>query len=147
MPAMMPGLIIQRIKPAHEQRGSALLEALIAILIFSMGILAIVGLQAVSMKASSDAKYRVDAGFLANQVLADMWVDRNNLANYVWNGTGTAPAEITDWVTQVQNTLPGTIVNTPSIAVDVNNVVTVTVRWQAPDDQPHLLIMTADIQG
>lgn len=144
---MKPGLIIKRIKPADGQRGSALLEALIALLIFSMGILAIVGLQAVSMKASSDANYRVDAGFLANQVLADMWVDRNNLANYVWDGTGTVPAEITDWVAQVRNTLPGTIVNSPSIAVDVNNVVTVTVRWQAPDDQPHLLIMTADIQG
>jgi len=76
---------------AQQQRGSVLLEAMIAILIFSMGILAIVGLQAASLKAVSESKYRVDASFLANQVVSDMWVDRNNLASYVWDGSGTAP--------------------------------------------------------
>lgn len=51
-----------------------LLEALIAILIFSMGILAIVALQAVSIKLAGDAKYRSDAALLAEEMLAQMWV-------------------------------------------------------------------------
>lgn len=50
-----------------------LLEALIAILIFSMGILAIVALQAVSIKLAGDAKYRSDAALLAEELLAQMW--------------------------------------------------------------------------
>lgn len=144
---MTPNLKMRPRSAPDAQRGSVLLEALIAILIFSMGILAIVGLQAVSMKAASDAKYRVDASFLANQVLADMWLDRNNLANYVWDGTGAAPTSLTNWMTQVQATLPGTTANPPSITVDGNNVVTITVRWQAPDELPHQLITMADIQG
>lgn len=55
------------------QRGSMMLEALISILIFSIGILAIIGLQAASIKMSSDAKYRSDASFLASQLVAQMW--------------------------------------------------------------------------
>lgn len=55
------------------QHGSMMLEALISILIFSIGILAIIGLQAASIKMSSDAKYRSDASFLASQLVAQMW--------------------------------------------------------------------------
>ena len=51
-----------------------ILEALIAILVFSIGILAIVALQAVSMKLAGDAKYRSDASLLAEELLAKMWV-------------------------------------------------------------------------
>jgi len=50
-----------------------LLEALIAILIFSLGILAIVALQAVSIKLTEDAKYRSDAALLAEELLGQMW--------------------------------------------------------------------------
>lgn len=144
--------MLKRTTPAtlthiRQQSGSMLLEAMIAILIFSMGILAIVGLQAVSLKTVSESKYRVDASFLANQVVADMWVDRNNLASYAWNGASPAPAAIATWVTQVQSTLPGADINPPTITV-VGNVVTVTVFWRPPrEPAAHQYVALADIQG
>lgn len=52
-----------------------MLEALISILIFSIGILAIVGLQVSSVNMSSDAKYRADASMLAGQYIGKMWED------------------------------------------------------------------------
>lgn len=58
-----------------------ILEALIAILVFSIGILAIVALQAVSMKLAGDAKYRADASLLAEELLAKMWVSDRDPAN------------------------------------------------------------------
>ncbi len=58
-----------------------ILEALIAILIFSIGILAIVALQAVSMKLAGDAKYRSDASLLAEELLAKIWVSDRVPAN------------------------------------------------------------------
>lgn len=74
------------LKPTPPHRGQAgvmLLEALIAILVFSFGILAIVGLQASAIKSTSDAKFRADAAFLANQILGVIWSDdRANLAGY-----------------------------------------------------------------
>lgn len=59
----------------QAQHGSVLLEALIAFLIFSMGILGVIGLQATSINNTLDARYRTDAAFLANQIIAQMWVD------------------------------------------------------------------------
>lgn len=57
-----------------RQSGLALLEGLIAILIFSMSVLAVVGLQATAIGKGSESQYRADAAFLANQLLAQMWV-------------------------------------------------------------------------
>jgi type IV pilus assembly protein PilV len=120
--------------PARQQRGAMMLEALIGILIFSTGILALVGMQALSIKYVSDAKYRADASFLANQVIADMWVHRATLANYAYTGSGTVPSEISGWVTSVQNALPGAATNLPIIAVDTTTgAVSVTVRWRPPN--------------
>src|SRR5439155_165247 len=52
-------------KAPKRQDGVMLLEALIAILIFSIGILAVVGLQAVSIRNVTDAKHRTEAAYLA----------------------------------------------------------------------------------
>lgn len=50
-----------------------LLEALIGILIFSLGILALVALQATAVQLTSDARYRTDATLLANRLIGQMW--------------------------------------------------------------------------
>jgi type IV pilus assembly protein PilV len=71
------------------QKGIVLLEALIAILIFSIGILGAVGLQASMIKANSDAKYRAEAGFLAEQRISQMWVDQEHLDTYAEEDPGT----------------------------------------------------------
>ena len=62
--------------PRSIQRGILLLEALIAILLVSFGILGLVALWANSLKNASEAKYRTDASFLANEMIGQMWMDR-----------------------------------------------------------------------
>ena len=127
------------------QKGSALLEALFAMLIFSIGILALVGLQAVSIKNSIDAKHRSEASYMANRIIAQMWVDRSNLNAYAHNETGTtcsftgsssANANVAGWVTQVAGVLPGTASNKTQIQVTAPSAdtrqVKVTVCWQSP---------------
>lgn len=72
-------------RPCHSpktQTGVALLEALIAVLIFSFGILAVVGLQANAMRISTDAKMRIDASNTANQQVGQLWADSANLSAY-----------------------------------------------------------------
>ena len=44
-----------------------LIEALIGILIFSIGILALIGMQAAAIRNTADARYRSEASFLANR--------------------------------------------------------------------------------
>lgn len=119
---------------AGPQRGAMLLEALIGILIFSTGILALIGMQALSITYASDAKYRADASFLANQVIAEMWVHRTTIGNYAYDGTGTPPAEITTWVAAIEGALPGAATYKPIITVDAaTGQVSVTVRWRPPN--------------
>ena len=65
---------------ARQQSGMILIEALLAILIFSLGILALVGLQATSVKQSADAKYRTEAALLANEIIGQMWVSDRTTA-------------------------------------------------------------------
>ena len=112
-----------------------ILEAMIALLIFSLGILGIVGLQAASIKASTDAKYRSEAALLVNEVIGRMWVsDRTqatlqaNFASatggadfqaWAWVGTGAADDGTQDEPKRgtVLEALPGAAANLPTIAV------------------------------
>ncbi|OGA22094.1 MAG: hypothetical protein A3I02_11155 [Betaproteobacteria bacterium RIFCSPLOWO2_02_FULL_67_26] len=126
---------------AKLQRGAMMLEALIGILIFSAGILALIGMQALAIAHVADAKYRADASFFANEIIAQMWVDRANLANYEFAGSGTPPTAIQPWVDKITGTtggngLPGAAANLPIIDVDTaTGQVSVDVRWQPPNAQ------------
>jgi len=115
-----------------KEKGVMLIEALVGILIFSLGILALLGMQATAMRATIDAKYRSEAGFLANEIIGAMWVDRANLANYsTANCAGDATCNA--WLTRVQALLPQSVANAPTIVISGQQV-TVTVRWQRPGD-------------
>lgn len=114
------------------QSGVALLEALVGILIFSVGILALMGLQAQSIRNTVEAKYRNEAAYLANQIIGQMWVDRADLPAY--DTTSGANPNMTAWRALVANTLPRVVAggtNSPTITVAANQV-TVTVFWQMP---------------
>jgi type IV pilus assembly protein PilV len=137
------------IKAGVRQRGATLLEALIGILIFSVGILALIGMQSLAIKHMSDAKYRSDAAFLANEIIGQMWVNRASLGNFAFAGAGAPPVEIDSWVTSIQNSLPGVTgaANLPIITV-AGTTVTVTVRWQLPGGTDvHRHITMAYING
>jgi type IV pilus assembly protein PilV len=115
-------------RPAPKsQAGVMLIEALVAILLFTLGIVAVMGLQANSIVQVSQAKYRTDASYLANQIIDQMWVDQANISTYLSTGGNAKRAS---WDTVVSKTLPtgtGTIARAGSL-------VTVTVQWKAPDD-------------
>jgi len=103
-----------------------LLEALVAILIFTVGVIAVMGMQAASISQVSAAKYRTDASYLANQIIGRMWVDQPNLATY----TATGAAGRVTWDATVAATLPG---GAGTIAI-AGSQVTVTITWTPPNE-------------
>jgi type IV pilus assembly protein PilV len=123
-----------------SQSGVMLLEALIGILIFSLGVLALVGMQALAVKVATESRERAEASNLASQLIGEMWINRANLANYEYTaGSGAVPAELTNWVAQVQAALPNANVYLPSVSIGTptmagvnGNEVIITIRWQAP---------------
>ena len=122
----------------RQQEGAILLEGLIAILLFSMGILAIVGLQATAIKTVADSQYRLQASFLANRLVAQMWANTANISSYEVPGGADADA----WLQEVNNSLPGTEKNEPKVEITGDATagyeVTVSLNWQAPGESaPH----------
>lgn len=127
----------------RPEKGSILLEGLIAIVIFSFGVLALMGLQAISIKHSTHAKIRGDASYLVNQIVSQIMVDQSNLASYdtTSGGSGTSVA----WVNEVTSALPN---GTANIAVNTaTSQVTVTVTWRNPDEiDDHQYVSTVRVK-
>jgi len=108
------------VSPQSAQEGVMLLEALIAILIFSIGILSIVGLQASMIKSTADAKMRSEASYLAQERIGQMWTaDPATLAGFVEANT--------DISAQIPGGLRTTAAN-PAVAGQY----TITVSWLQP---------------
>ncbi len=137
----------------NAQSGVMLLEALIGILIFSLGILAMVGMQAMSIKLASDSRDRAEAANLASQLVGEMWLNRAALASFQYSGSGTAPAALTTWIARVDASLPDAAANRPIVTVGastlgaaVGSQTTVTMRWRNPTEATvHQFVMTAYI--
>lgn len=64
----------------RHSRGVVLIEVLIAALIFTLGVLGMVGLSALGVGVQSEARYRTDASSLANDLAQRVWlgVDRSS---------------------------------------------------------------------
>jgi type IV pilus assembly protein PilV len=143
MPNGRPGLLNGR-KGQGNQAGSVVLEALIAILIFSVGILGLIGMQTTAVSNVSDAKYRADASFFADQIIGQMWASRVTSTDasgvttyqvdpsYAWPG-GTPNLLVQTWAGQsgVAGYLPqGSAV----VAISAANPqqVSVMISWLPP---------------
>lgn len=135
-----------------NQRGIVLLEALVALLIFSVGILGLIGLQITSVKQASAAEYRSTAVLQANDLISRMWVsDRSDTVlqtQFAATGDGYKA-----WKDAWASALPGTTDNPPDVAIKSEdkgataalgtNTVTITIYWQAPGDDKRQYTMVA----
>lgn len=128
----------------QSQSGIALIESLVSVVMLAIGILAIIGLQATMSANSTEAKYRAEASFLANELLGQMWVDQINLSKYaVASGSCSQTyAGCTNWLTKVGRNLPG-----GSAVVTINGVdVSISVTWQTPGGGiPHNFLLMANV--
>ena len=146
--------------PMNRQRGVFMIEAMVGILIFSVGILALIALQASAISAQSDAQYRSEAAHRADQIASQMQLNVNRstdalkqaaVAGFEYNvttnstcnfsgGLTTAPnTVVTDWVASVTagaTALPGTTTSMVQIlpATGTFNRVTINVCWKTTND-------------
>jgi type IV pilus assembly protein PilV len=137
--------------PLKRQEGVMLLEALIGMLIFMLGILGLIGMQAVGSRAVADAKYRAEATMFADQIIGQMSSDAvgNLAADYE-----TGKPKYNEWkaaVTATGTGLPGAgeSGNQPTIEYDpATNQVTITIRWRAPGDEAaHSYVTVAQVNA
>lgn len=136
--------------PRHArqtQTGAYLLEALVGILIFSFGILGIVGLQAQAIRFTNDSEYRAEAVYLANALISQMWTE--NRATLQANYSSPSGPLYTVFRDKVRNQFAGAAVTDPVVSVDnvpplippppsapskTSSVVQVQIFWRLPGD-------------
>lgn len=135
--------------PGSGQRGFMLVEALVAILVFSLGILGVVGMQARSVQMMTDATFRAQAAQHASELISEMWtVDPSKLSGLF--ASNPAGARYEQWWNRLKtgsSALPGTSALAPEVTVETTQIaypvtlavgnqtatrITITVRWQAP---------------
>ncbi|HYS12032.1 MAG TPA: type IV pilus modification protein PilV [Burkholderiaceae bacterium] len=115
------------------QRGLSMIEVLVAVVIISLGLLGMAGLQASGMRTSQSAFYRAQAAQFTNDMAERMRANLGDARNYTLALTATAPTgtsvrdrDRADWLARVA-TLPA---GDGSIAVDLaNNTVSIAVQW------------------
>ena len=126
-----------------KQSGVMLLEALIAVLIFSLGVLTLVALQATSIRLTGDARYRASAAIVVERLFSEMRIsglDATALETAyasALNGPGYQA-----WKEDVvESSMAGLLDPTkpPAVSVAGDGTVRVTVAWRvAPDsNQTH----------
>ena len=106
--------------------GFVMLEALIGGLIFAIGVLGVVSLQAAMARAQTGGKFRGDAVYLADEMAGLLWSDRTNLNSYNAAQCSAYP-RCSDWAAKVGSELPG---GTPTVVVaPATGIATVSISW------------------
>ena len=114
------------------QRGMALLECLMALLIFSVGLLGLLGLEARVMNISTDSENRGRAAMIASEVASQMWL--NNTVNpATLAGVPAYVAVVARVADQTQGGLPGGVPLVVPVA-GTTNAADITITWQEVSD-------------
>ena len=137
----------------------ALVEALVAVFLFMVGVLGLAGAWSQSLSYEADTEFRSQATKLAAEMMNTIWlnIDRTSVATVnasllsfahqqttdahcIFSGTASTNALLTDWVSKMTDgeagnvtaRLPGANAAMQQIAVDTanNNQVTITLCWQ-----------------
>ncbi len=138
--------------------GFTMIEVLVALLVFSLGVLALVAIQATAARMANDARDRAVATFLADQILARMLIsDSTTAASFAHQATGTTPcnpsgaastnATVVGWLAEVADQLPNAGSALQQIVVNAgSSEVTVRLCWQNGNDPPRSLTVSNQVQ-
>lgn len=109
----------------RQQGGVTLIEVLVALLIFSFGVLGMVALQARATQYSFDAEDRSRAALLANEIATQMWMAQS---------TTLGSDVVSAWQTRVQTPTASGLPNATGTVGDPDSegVVTIEIKWRSP---------------
>jgi len=77
---------------ARQQQGSFIIEAIISLILFAVGLISLMSLSAQALNQVGQSKARNDASYIAGELLAEMWV--------------SSSVDLTAWTTRLQTVLP-----------------------------------------
>jgi len=107
-------------------RGFTLVEVLIAILVFSFGVLGAAAMQAVTVQAATQNSNRSRAALLANEMVSTLWAAQSSTPG---------SADLSAWTTKVATPTVSGLPNgsgTVAACTGIANCAVITITWKAP---------------
>ena len=105
------------------QRGFTLLETLVALLIFSIGLIGVIGLQARSIQFAVDGEDRNRAAVMADEIIANLWN----------SSTPTSSLDVLSRASFAAGATGGPQGAAATIGVpDADGVVEIRITWRPP---------------
>lgn len=117
------------------QAGASMIEVLVAVVILSVGLLGLAGLQSAGLTYNQSANARSHASMLAYGLLDSMRANRTVAEQGGYDfGLGASPPggstiisqDIKNWLNELATSLPA---GTGSVVTDANGRVTITIEW------------------
>jgi len=138
-------MIPLRFPPRRGARGFSLIEVLCALLIFAVGVLGLLKLQAVSVQQASGARYRAIAAAQAASLIGSLWTtDRSAATLQAQFGSAAGGPGYTSWRASVEASgLPNVAGKAPTVSfttvpgggsATASSLATVTIFWKAAGD-------------
>lgn len=129
---------MKNIHTSH-QTGSGLLEVLVAVLVLSLGLLGLAGLQARTLQQTQSSLQRSQAVLLSYSILDSLRADRQGalLGNYNIGQTCVAQAltgnlvndTINSWLASIQSRFGANATSCGSIACAASGICTIRIFW------------------
>ncbi|SEJ23713.1 type IV pilus modification protein PilV [Nitrosomonas eutropha] len=118
----------------HAQAGVGMIEVLVAIIILSIGLLGLAGLQTAGLKNNQSAGFRSTATMMAYGILDSMRASRiaagegnynHSLGSSAPSGSSIPERDLSNWLNGLARLPEGT----GAVDVDADNKVTITIQW------------------
>jgi type IV pilus assembly protein PilV len=131
---------------SSRQGGFTIIEVLVALLIFAIGMLGIAGLYSNAVRQATGAELRTTAAMLATDLIGRMWMsDRTYSTLQASYGSTAAGTGYTSWKAAVTNSdLPGVASLPPTVTFTTvsgggssaisSSLATITIYWKGPGD-------------
>lgn len=121
-PGMRPSTT-RRTTARRNQGGVSLIEIMIVVLLFSVGLIGLVNMQARAVQFSISAEDSGRAALLANELAAEMWAA---------NTVNLPAATVTAWSARATDLTRSGLPNSSADVAVSGNVARISVEWRAP---------------
>ena len=121
----------------NRQRGFMLIEVLITVIVVSLGLLGLAGLQATGLRHNTSSYLRSQATFLAYDMADRIRANRRDALNNAYDielkdsasGTSLAVLDLQEWKGLLDDRLPEGDGSVSSNQIGNKTVFTITVEW------------------
>ncbi len=130
-----------------KNKGESLISSMLSMLVFSAGIMSLLGLLTNTLIETVSVEYRSKASAIASNTLVNMMIGDKSLNKLKTHYASPNGEQYKELLRRVQSNLPGTLEekNYPTISVGEKGVVEIKIKWKSPSDQLSHQIMMSSI--